>query len=181
MRKYLVAVLLIVGALAACDVPDLTSSGGDSVQTFASAGVPGAETVEAAGSSPEKPGEAPQALPPVAPPPVVEIVEPEEPDPPVAAGNCGAGHYEFRTDSDNKFHFDAHFETGGLIRYNFSVQPNTGRWRVSGNQMIFNGPFGAGASNHVSSWTITSRAADCTVLQFRGKSYGQADVTASRL
>lgn len=170
MIKNILAVLFCAGALSACDTSDLTSSGGgDSTQTLASAPVPDTESSSAEFSETTKPVETPPADP------------PSESPPPVASKECGEGRYEFRTDADNKFHFDAFFAPGGVIRYNFSVQPNTGNWHVSGNRMTFNGPFGAGASNHISTWTITSRAPDCSVMQFRGKSYGQADVTATRL
>lgn len=171
MIKNILVVLFFAGALAACDTSDLTSSGGggDNTQALASAAVPVAESSSAAVPETTKPVETPPAD------------APSESPPPVASKECGVGRYEFRTDADNKFHFDAFFEPGGVIRYNFSVQPNTGNWHVSGNRMTFNGPFGAGASNHTSTWTITNKAPDCTVLQFRGKSYGQADVTATRL
>ena len=178
MIKNTLTVILCVGTLAACDTSDLTSSGGDSAQTLASAPVPVPETnhiVITETSEPE-----------TAEPEIVEIAEappadvPSESPPPVSSKECGVGRYAFRTDVDNKFHFDAYFGPGGVIDYNFSVQPNTGNWHIADNRMIFNGPFGAGASNHVSTWTITNRAADCTVLEFRGKSYGQADVTATR-
>lgn len=188
--KNILTVVLCFGVFVGCSVDDLTSSGsGSSSPELASQPAEGAEAATAAdassaeSSAPEEtatPAETPAEAPAET---VVAAAEPEvvaPPPPPESSGDCGAGHYAFHTDDDGKFHFDAHFEPGGNIRYNFSVQPNRGNWRVSGNQMIFNGPFGAGASNHVSSWTITSRASDCTVQAFQGKSYGQADVTASR-
>ena len=156
MNKSLLLVLFCAGALAACNTSDLTGSGGGGGTT-------------ALNSSPSNLTETPAEDP------------PSEPPPPVESKECGVGRYEFRTDADNKFHFDAFFAPGGVIRYNFSVQPNTGNWRVSGNSMTFNGPFGNGAANHTSTWTITGRASDCSVLQFKGNSYGQAAVTATRI
>jgi hypothetical protein len=170
MIKNILGVLVCAGVLAACDTSDLTSSGGDSAPTLASAPAPVPESNHIVISDTSEPDETPAADPPSEPPP----------PPPVVSKECGVGNYAFRTDSDNKFHFDAYFAPGGIIDYNFSVQPNTGNWSISDNRMIFNGPFGAGASNHVSTWTITNRASDCSVLEFRGKSYGQADVTATR-
>lgn len=171
MIKKILGVLFCAGVLAACDTSDLTSSGGDSAPTLASAPAPVPESNHIVISDTTEPDETPPADPPSDPPP---------PPPPVESTECGVGNYAFRTDADNKFHFDAYFAPGGVIRYNFSVQPNTGNWSVSDNRMTFNGPFGAGASNHISTWTITGRASDCSVLEFRGKSYGQADVTATR-
>jgi len=180
MIKNILVVLFCAGALSACDPSDLTSSGGgdDSTQALASAPVAVIEVSSAEVTETTKPVETPPAETPAVETPPVDA--PSEPPPPVVSKECGAGRYEFRTDSDNKFHFDALFEPGGVIRYNFTVQPNTGNWRVSGNRMIFNGPFAAGASNHISTWTITSTASDCSVMEFRGKSYGQSDVTATR-
>ena len=177
MIKRNLLALSCAGIITACDVPNLTSSGGgEGNPALAAAETPAPESDTPAGST-ETTTEAPRSD----TPQTGAQDEPPQPPPPVVKSECGVGRYAFRTDSDGKFHFDAHFEPGGVIRYNFSVQPNRGKWRISGNTMIFNGPFAAGASNHVSHWAITSRAADCRVLQFRGKSYGQADVTASRL
>ena len=181
MIKNILGIIFFAGILAACDTSDLISSGGDSTPALASAPAPVPESNHIVISDTTEPDEtsAPDEIaatnetPPADPP--------NESPPPVVSKECGVGKYAFRTDADNKFHFDAFFAPGGVIRYNFSVQPNTGNWHESGNRMTFNGPFGAGASNHISTWTITSRAPDCTVLQFRGKSYGQADVTATRL
>ena len=169
--------LTCVGVLVACDEfdPDQTDSGGGGdTQILASATLPDDEAAkdvvtEVTLTDTDQPEETPSAE------------QPSQPPSSVASKDCGAGRYEFRTDADNKFHFDAYFAPGGRIDYNFSVQPNSGNWHASNNQMTFNGPFGAGASNHISTWDITSRAPDCSVLQFKGKSFGQADVTATRV
>ena len=177
MIKNSLVVLICVGTLAACDEfkEDQTDSGGGSdTQLLASAEAPGHEASDDVVNEIT----------------ILETTQAEESpslealsEPPsfIASKDCGAGRYEFRTDADNKFHFDAYFAPGGTIDYNFSVQPNTGNWHASDSKMTFNGPFGAGASNHISTWNITSRAADCSVLQFKGKSFGQADVTATRV
>lgn len=181
MMRNSVVVFFCVGALVACDdfkEDQADSGGGSATQMLASAEIPGDEAsdddvTEITITETTQPEESPPAEP------------SSEPPSPVASNtsshDCGAGRYEFRTDSDNKFHFDAYFAPGGTIDYNFSVQPNTGNWHTSNDQMTFNGPFGAGASNHISTWDITSRAPDCSVLQFKGKSFGQADVTATRV
>ena len=60
-----------------------------------------------------------------------------------AEKECAAGRYDFRTDSDNKKHFDFQFLPGGLVRYNLTNGP-TGSWTMSGSNITFVGPFGRG-------------------------------------
>ena len=93
---------------------------------------------------------------------------------------CAVGTYEFRTDSDNKRHFDAYFAADGTIHYNIQGGPK-GSWSLSGNKLTFVGPFGKGYADYEDTWTVTKTRSDCSVLQFQGKSYGQADVTATRI
>jgi len=168
----LVSVMCVFG-LVGCDSEDLTSSGsGHNAQAIAAAQPLETESDSSTSEGVTEPEE------------IVEEIENELPNTePVASGDvddCGAGHYAFATDVDGKVHFDAHFDSGGVARYNFTLQPNRGNWNVSGNQMIFDGPFGPGNIHHVFSWTITSRSSDCKVRQFQGRSIGGADMTASR-
>jgi len=168
----LISALSIFG-LAGCGSEDLSSSGGGhSAQAIAAAESPEAESNDGASEGVTEPNEIADET----------VNEPPNTEPPVSGDmdNCGAGHYAFTTDVDGKVHFDAHFDSGGVARYNFTLQPNRGNWRVSGNQMIFDGPFGPGNSHHVFSWNITSRSSDCRVRQFQGRSIGGADMTASR-
>ena len=172
-KTFVLVSALCVFGLVGCDSDDLTSSGsGHNAEAVAAAKSPEAESDGSTSERETEPN---------------EIVEETENEPPntesPASGDtdsCGAGHYAFITDVDGKVHFDAHFDSGGVARYNFTLQPNRGNWRVSGNQMIFDGPFGAGNSHHVFSWTITSRSSDCKVQHFQGRSIGGADMTASR-
>jgi len=171
--KFVLVSALCVFGLVGCDSEDLTSSGsGHSGQAVAAAKSLEAESDGSTSKEEPEPNE------------IVEETKDEPPttEPPASSDtdNCGAGHYAFTTDVDGKVHFDAHFDSGGVARYNFTLQPNRGNWRVSGDQMIFDGPFGAGNSHHVFSWTITSRSPDCKVLRFQGKSFGRADMTVLR-
>ncbi len=168
----LVSAVCLFG-LVGCDSEDLTSSGsGHSTQAVAVSKSPEEQPDGSTSEGVTEPNES------------VEETENEAPNTELPASgdtdNCGAGHYAFLTDVDGKMHFDAHFDSGGVARYNFSLQPNRGTWRVSGNQMIFDGPFGAGNSHHVFTWAITSRSSDCKIQHFQGKSFGRADMTASR-
>jgi hypothetical protein len=182
MNKSTLILIASTLLLSGCSWDELTSSSGGGSSESVSLATDSVEKTADTGAQPTaaepSPAETTASTPP-APAPEEKTIEEKPPEP--VSKECGVGRYAFRTDSDGKFHFDAIFESGGLIRYNFSVKPNTGRWRISEGNMIFNGPFAAGHSDHVSTWKITSRAADCSVLQFRGKSYGRADVTASRL
>lgn len=172
-RNFILVSALCVFGLVGCGSEDLTSSGsGHNAQAIDAAQPPEAESDGSTTEEVEEPDE------------IAQETESElpNPEPPASADsdNCGAGHYAFTTDVDGKVHFDAHFDSGGVARYNFTLQPNRGNWNVSGNQMIFDGPFGPGNVHHVFSWTITSRSSDCKVQQFRGRSIGGADMTVSR-
>ena len=182
MQKHqFLAATLCALILAGCDSEDLASGGGSTkfaaeevaMADQAAAGDGNTIVLDPVDETPGQPSEKDEQE---------TFKTPPKNNPPDEgkADSCGAGNYVFVTDSDGKRHFDARFEANGNIRYNFTVQPNRGNWRISGNQMIFNGPFGAGNSDHTFSWTITSRSSDCKVQRFQGKSIGNADVTASR-
>lgn len=93
--------------------------------------------------------------------------------------NCVNGRYDFRTNSDGKFHFDAAFDGNGNIAYNLRGGPS-GTYSVSGSSVSYVGPFGPNRSNVKLSWTITRAGSDCIATQIRGNSPGGAGMTATR-
>ena len=93
---------------------------------------------------------------------------------------CGIGHYDFRTDSDGKKHFDFRFLAGGVVQYYLKDGPK-GRWSWSGNQITLVGPFGPGWTDLPLHMTVTQVASDCRLMEFKGRSPGGAAVTSRRM
>ena len=89
---------------------------------------------------------------------------------------CVDGQYDFRTDSDGRFHFDAIFDGNGNVVYNINGTPR-GTYTVSNSSIAFVGPFGPNFSDATLVWTTNG----CVATELRGESLGgEASLTATR-
>jgi len=88
---------------------------------------------------------------------------------------CAQGKYNFRTDSDNKKHFDATFDGKGGIAYNLKDGPS-GTYTVNGRAISIVGPFGPNRTNQTWNWTLDG----CVANKMVGTSLSGTKLTASK-
>ena len=88
---------------------------------------------------------------------------------------CVNGSYDFRTDSDGRFHFHSTFDGDGNVIYHIDGSPK-GTYTVSNSSIAFVGPFGPNFSDA----TLTWRTNGCIATELRGESLGgEASLTAT--